>query len=446
MGFLDKLTSATEKLAHRLPVVPVIVEAKRNKFETLLGAIRGYLSEGRFGKFITQIPEVFPALKTIPTFNYIGTLLPREWVFDLADAAEVKKIYPNSIKTILSYPTVPPEAIYEAERGAFREIKPFTSTYWTKKLIGADVANKKGFDGTGITVAVCDTGVSRMHPATRHMILDSVMLQVHDENGHGEWCCACIGGRYVEDTRIARWTGKPVPTEGMAPGARVVGIKCLGYVMGMGSDADILKAVELGFYKYNADIISMSLGGAIQAEKQEDDPYYKPFDELTERGTILVVAAGNEGPNPETIGTPGWLEDVLTVGALDPITGEVAEYSSRGPTPDGRIKPDCVSYGGGMEHPIHAPICGWLDKAGDNTSTNNFSPLQGTSMATPHVSGLVACMRQAHSQTIGRVLTTEEVKRMLEELGEEKNNETGWGLLTWQMYEEWMETQYGVKL
>ena len=442
---IDKLTAAASRLAQRLIAVPVIVEPKHGKFETVLGVIRGYLSEGRFGRILAQIPEVFPTLRTIPTFNYIATILPREWVFDLADAAEVKKIYPNSIKTILAYPTVPPEGIYECERGAFREFKPFTSTYWTKKLIGADIANEKGFDGTGVTVVVCDTGLTRRHPATRHMILDSVMLQVHDEVGHGEWCAACIGGHYVEDTRIARFTGRPVPTEGMAPRARVIGIKCLGYIMGMGSDADILKAVELGFYRYNADIVNLSLGGPIDAEKQEDDPYYKPFNELTERGTIIVVANGNEGPNPRTVGTPAWLECTLAVGALDPITGEIAEYSSRGPTPDGRIKPDCVSYGGGLEHPIHAPICGWLDRAGDNTN-NNFSPIQGTSMATPHAAGLIACMRQAHSLLLGKTLTTDEIKEMLQELGEPKNNDTGWGLLTWKMYEEWLSTQYGVTI
>ena len=447
MRFVDKLTAAAERLAHRQLAVPIIVETKVDRFQDVLSAIRGYLGGGRFGfRLLEQITEIFPLLRTIPTFNYIATVLPREWVFDLADAREVQRIYPNSLKYIVAYPTVPPEGIFQYERGAFRETKPFTTTYYTKKLIGADVANKKGYDGTGVRVVVADTGLDRRHPATRHMWLDSTMAQVRDEVGHGEWCAACIGGHYAEDTRLGRKIGRKIPTEGMAPNSIVVGIKCLGYGIGTGTDDAIIKAVELGFSKYRADIISMSLGGPIRGERQEDDPYYKVVKELTERGVIFSVAAGNEGPEPKTIGTPGWLEDVLTVGALDPITGQIASYSSRGPTPDGRIKPDCVSYGGGLEHPIHAPITGWLDKAGDDTATNNFSPIQGTSMATPHVSGLLACMRQAFALRLGKVLTTEEVKRMLEELGEPKNNDTGYGLLDWSMFETWMSSEYGVTL
>jgi len=439
--FIDKLTSTAERIAHRLPAVPIIVEAKPDRFSSVLGAIRGYLSEGRFGGIISHVTELFPTLRTIPTFNYIATVLPREWVFDLADAAEVRKIYPNTLKYALSYPIVPSEGVFEYEKGAFKEVEPFTTTYYTKKAIGADIATQKGYAGTGIRVAVADTGVSRRHPATRHMMLDSAMMQVHDENGHGEWCCACIGGRYVEDVRLGRILGTKIPTEGIAPNAVVVGIKCLGYLIGTGSDDAVIKAIELGYYKYYADVISMSLGGPIQAEKQEDDPYYRVVKEITARGTVFCVAAGNEGPGESTVGSPGWLEDVLTVGAYNPLTGEVADFSSRGPTPDDRIKPDCVAPG----VRVHAPIVGWLDRAGDNMN-NQFSPLDGTSMATPHVSGLVALMKEAHSRTIGRVLTTDEINKMLSELGHEKNNDAGWGALTWEMYEEWMSTQYGVEL
>ena len=439
--FIDKLTSTAERIAHILPAAPVIVEPKRNQFDNILSVIRGFLSEGRFGSLISNLPEIFPTLRTIPTFNYIATILPREWIFDLADAAEVKKIFPNRLKYVLEYPTVPDEGIYQTETGAFREVAPFTTTYYTKRVLGCDIAHQKGYTGSGIRVVVTDTGLSRRHPATRHMVLDSVMLQVHDENGHGEWCSACVGGKYVEDIRLGRKIGKTVPTEGMAPNSIVVGIKCLGYVIGTGSDDGILKAIELAYHRYQADIISMSLGGPIDEKKQEDDPYYRVFNELTSYGTILCVAAGNEGPGESTIGTPGWLDSALTVGAYDPITGEIADFSSRGPTPDGRIKPDCVAPG----VRIHAPIVGWLDRAGDNTN-NQFSPLDGTSMATPHISGLVALMREAHSRTIGRVLTTDEIKKMLQELGHEKNYNAGWGVLTWQLYEDWMSTQYGVEV
>ncbi|MEM0485387.1 MAG: S8 family serine peptidase [Thermoplasmata archaeon] len=436
---IEKLTEAVERIAYQLPIVPVIVEAKRGRFETLLAAVRGFLSEGRFMQLVS---EFFPLIRSIPAFDYVATLLPREWVFDLADAAEVEKVYPNLLKFAFKYATVPEEGVFVFERGAFKEIAPFTTTYYTKRLLGADIAHKKGFFGSGVRVAVVDTGVSRRHPATKHMIADSVIAQIRDENGHGEWCCACIGGVYAKDAWISRRIGKVVPTEGVAPRAYIVGMKALGYVIGVGSDDAILKAIETSSFRYKVDIINMSLGGKVEWTKQEDSPYFKVVKELTERGVIFCVAAGNEGPGAGTISDPGALEDVLTVGAYDPLTGQVADFSSRGPTVDGRVKPDCIAPGVN----IHAPCVGLLDKAGDNTHLNNFSPLSGTSMATPHISGLLALMREAMSKTIGKILTTEEVKKMLQEIGEEKNNVSGCGLLTWQMFETWMDTQYGVRL
>ncbi|HDM74927.1 MAG TPA: hypothetical protein ENG51_00470 [Deltaproteobacteria bacterium] len=374
MPFVDKLTAAAERLAHSIPVAPVIIKAKPGRFDDVLHAIRGIAAEGRF--LLRGELEIFPKLRTIPTFNLIAALLPREWIFDLGEAREVERVFPNKIVHICGYPTVPPEGVFEYERGAFREPRQFTTTYWTKRVIGADVANRKGYDGTGVKVAVIDTGVSLTHPATRHMRLDSVMLQVHDENGHGEHCCATVGGKRVRDERLSRKIGRDVWTEGMAPNAIVTGIKALGWVIGTGSTDGILKAVELGFSKYRADIISMSLGSPSTEERPEDDPFYEPMKELTERGVIVCCAAGNEGPGSNTISSPGAMPDVLTVGAYDPITGKVASFSSRGPTNWNDIKPDCIMPGVW----IHAPVVGVLDKAGDNTK-QRFSPLSGTCLA-----------------------------------------------------------------
>jgi hypothetical protein len=95
---------------------------------------------------------------------------------------------------------------------------------------------------------------------------------------------------------------------------------------------------------------------------------------------IPVVAAGNEGPRPGTVGTPGALTAVLTVGALDPIGGGVARYSSRGPTPWGSVKPDVVAPGGGYpDRGIDSAITGLLDRAGDGIPSR-YSPIQGTCM------------------------------------------------------------------
>jgi subtilisin family serine protease len=262
---------------------------------------------------------------------------------------------------------------------------------------------------------------------------------------HNSWCASCVAGRQFVDDVLSRASGKVVICEGMAPDATVIPIKVLDFVVGMGSTSAIIKGVEIAL-KEGAGVLNLSLGGPEDAQKETDDPQFKAFEKAKEYNVISCVAAGNDGPKPGTVGSPGALSNVLTVGAYDPITGEVAEYSSRGPVPWGSIKPDCIAPGGGApQNGIDSAIDGTLDMAGDNIK-NRFSPIQGTSMATPHVSGLVALMREAHAKLLGKILTLEEVLRMLESLGHSKSNDDGYGLISWDMYCNWMSTEYGIEL
>jgi hypothetical protein len=415
----------------------VLQEARQYAFEVPRTLIRLY--EREFPLFPTEVLD-------IPMFSMIAGVLPREVVFDFAEDFRVRRIYPDQIKFALRYPTVPPEGVYRIRRKG--KDWYFTSTHWTKKLIGADVANRKGFTGRGVTVAVLDTGASYVHEMLRGKIQGYSAYPGHtpvDTNGHSTWCCSCIGGRRAVDDVLSRMSGREVICEGMAPDSPIIAVKVLDYVVGAGSDSAIIKGIEIAL-AHNAKVISMSLGGAENATREEDDPYYSVLNRVVASGVIPVVAAGNEGPKPGTVGTPGALTAVLTVGALDPIKGEVASYSSRGPTPWGSIKPDVIAPGGGYpDRGIDSAITGVLDAAGDGV-INRFSPIQGTSMATPHASGLIACAAQMYRDALGRELTVDEVKRMMEQLGHPKTNDDGWGLLTWQLFEEWVSTQYGVKI
>ena len=437
------MTKVAEKLAHRFNVAPVIIKTKTKKFENVLEAIRDVVSdtEGLLIRRGQILDNVFPRIRTIPTFSMISALLPREWIFDLAEAAEVEKIYPNKIMWAFGAPRITSEGIFEVKSGVFGQSIKFTTTLYTKRLIGAFEANQKGFTGSGMKVCVIDTGVAVGHEMLRHAIADTVLNYAHDENGHGTWCCACVAGRYAVDTRLSRKVKRKVAAEGMAPNAWLISIKALGYLVGCGSTDGILKAIEYALMRYNVDVISMSLGGPSEEEKPEDDPYYEVFNYVTERGIIPVVAAGNEGPDSNTICTPGCLPNVLTVGAYDPLTGKVANFSSRGPTNWGDIKPDCIAPGVN----IHTACCGLLDRVGDNMR-NRYAILSGTSMSTPHVAGLVTLMKQAHERLLGKTLTLDEIMTMLKELGHEKTNDEGYGPITWGMYEEWLATQYSVEI
>ena len=111
-------------------------------------------------------------------------------------------------------------------------------------------------------------------------------------------------------------------------------------------------------------------------------------DAAVAQGVVLCVAAGNAGPGASTVGSPGCAKTVITVGATTK-SDQVASFSSRGPTSDGRIKPDvcfpganivaCRASGTSMGTPINA----WYTSA------------SGTSMATPHATGACALLLQA---------------------------------------------------
>jgi len=433
-------------------ITPVIVKVRPGYIDDLVAELSEYEFSVVRGLLDRIMPIEVPLgplpMRVIRVFDMIAMPLPREVIFSLAEDNRVERIYSDELKFALRYPTVPQEGVYQTVHRLLRKPITFTSTYWTKQLVGGHVANSKGFTGKDVTVVVLDTGASPFHEQLSGIVKTSSVFafQHLDTNGHGTWCCSCIAGRRSYDEWLSREVGRAVVCEGIAPDVDLYSIKCLGYVIGVGSDSDVIEGLSSAL-QLRADVVSMSLGGAVQVEDPTEDPYYEVMKKVTASGAIPCVAAGNEGPGEGTIASPGWLEDVLTVGAYDPITGEVASYSSRGPTRDGRIKPDVIAPGGGHpDHGIDSAVVNLLDKAGD-AALNRYSPIQGTSMATPHVSGIIACMKQAHRQLLGRELTLEEVKRMMEQLADhEKNNEAGWGLISWQKYEEWLSTEYGVVL
>ncbi|KKK46347.1 hypothetical protein LCGC14_3164020, partial [marine sediment metagenome] len=121
-----------------------------------------------------------------------------------------------------------------------------------------------------------------------------------------------------------------------------------------------------------------------------------------------------------------------------PFDGSIARFSSRGPTNFNTIKPDVIAPGVN----ILSGSVGLIDKS-DGTP-DRYSAISGTSMATPHISGLVAHMSEAHRTLLGKELTLMEIKEMMTQLGIEKNNTIGWGIMDWPLYQRWLNTQYGV--
>lgn len=325
-----KIVSDLEKKLPHEKILPVIIEFTTS--QTLQETIPYLKSIVNFKDLIFPSPPIgrlFPIqdrimsrfqgnlvnFKILKRFNMVALPLAPSQIEELAEDPNVVKIYPDKLQWILQ--TVPPEGIY-----THRKTK-FTTTVWTKRLIGADKANEEGYTGKGVFVAVPDTGGTALHRQTPLMEYHSVMRekgQFKDKNGHGEWCVSCIGGKRVFDRTFN------VEVEGMAPDCHLIGIKCLGFVVGTGFQSDVIEAMQLALER-RVDVVSMSLGSEGTPENPEDDPEYKAVKILTKYDIIPVIAAGNSGPEPGTIGTPGGAPDALTVGAWDEIKGEIAEFS-----------------------------------------------------------------------------------------------------------------------
>jgi len=241
-------------------------------------------------------------------------------------------------------------------------------------LIGAPQAWQAGFTGKGVKVAIVDTGVDTEHPALAGRVIsvhDATGEGFSDSNGHGTHVAGIIAG---SDSRY----------RGVAPEATLLASKVMG-AFGSGSTSWAMAGVEWAVEK-GAQVINLSLGsdGACDGT----DPLSRTCDAAVERGVVVCVASGNMGPLGGSVGSPGCARQVITVGAST-IGDKIADFSSRGPTADGRTKPDILFPGHNI---ISARARG--TRMG-NPVSDLFTQASGTSMACPHASGAVALIIQA---------------------------------------------------
>ena len=189
---------------------------------------------------------------------------------------------------------------------------------------------------------------------------------------------------------------------GVAPKSNILTIKALDE-NGGGSSSKIIEAISYIIDtkdKYNTKIINLSIGTPAN-NTCDKDPLCRAVEKAVEAGLIVVVAAGNSGPERGTILSPGTSRNAITVGAvddkrtIDPSDDTIAPFSSRGPTLEGLTKPDLLAPGVSIN-------------SLSNTKLDGYSALSGTSMATPLVSGAVALLLNKYND-----LKPYEVKKRL---------------------------------
>ncbi|MGW6014372.1 S8 family serine peptidase [Streptomyces sp. NPDC055210] len=253
--------------------------------------------------------------------------------------------------------------------------------------IGADVAWSRGYRGAGVDVAVLDTGIDATHPDLAGRIVEQVDFTGNAQgakDGHGH-------GTHVASTVLGDGAASGGRYKGVAPQARLrVGKVCTD--AGSCPDDAVIAGMEWAA-RSGAKVVNMSLGGSAT---DGTDPLSASLDRLSrETGTLFVVAAGNEGPGARTVGAPGAADEALTVAAVDK-KDKMASFSSRGPrVGDYAPKPDLAAPGVGI---VAARAAG---TAMGTVVDARYTAANGTSMATPHVTGAAAVVAQQHPDLTG---------------------------------------------
>jgi hypothetical protein len=263
-------------------------------------------------------------------------------------------------------------------------------------------SNQVSFTGTGITVAVLDTGIEQGHidlPIPSTVTTQIVCSQTS---------CPSSSTNYGDDGESASGTGH---------GTHVAGI-----IAGKGLGSSTKKGVAPNAKLFNvkmADIITVTVGKALdwsitngaritnlsfghEGFLGEYTTISLMADEAADLGAVVVVANGNEGPNTGSVFPPATGFNVMGIGNLNdnnnttpPTTCDIATDSSRGPTDDGRIKPEIVAPGVNIDSPADDLFFNYWEES-------------GTSISAPHVSGSAALLLEGHPE-----LTSLEIKGAL---------------------------------
>jgi serine protease AprX len=294
------------------------------------------------------------------------------------------------------------------------------------KKIGADkVHNEPGFGFTGrdIGVAVVDSGIDATHPdlklGTRvaqnvkvagHDILNGFLPPLYVENvpdsdnagGHGTHVAGTIAGD---------GTASGGKYAGVAPGAHLVGVSA-GATLFITSALQGLDYVLTHREQYNIQAVNNSWGTT--GEFDPNDPINIASKALHDAGVTVLFAAGNEGPDTNTQNPYSVAPWVIAVAAGTKDTGRLADFSSRGIPGDALYHPTLTAPGVDIiaakaKQSVLAPLSLQKDlQMIPLPYQPYYTTMSGTSMATPHVAGVVALLEQANPS-----LTPDQVKQLL---------------------------------
>ncbi len=386
------------------------------------GNARAALSAGRVA-FVETLQQEYAAAKA-PLDKLLAAAQARGEVLAQRDLWIIHGFAITAAPSLLQQLAAAPEVaeirldhyeqyLFPNEAQGVERSETVTPTWGVTQIRAPEVWHTLGISGTGVVVAVMDTGADGQHPA----LLDNYRGNLgHGFVNHsGSWYDAVNEGIYPYDDHGhgTHVTGSAVGRRniGVAPGAQWISVKILAGD-GYGYDSWI----HIGFQWLLApggdpalapDVVNASWGSSQSASTV----FEEDIQILQSAGVMPIFAAGNDGPEVGSVGSPGSLPGVFAVGTSD-FDDEVAYFSGRGPSPWKEIKPYVVAPGVS----VLSSVPGGL-----------YEEYQGTSMATPHVTGIVALLRAISPTlpitTLTRVLTETAVPLTTTS----PNNDSGWG-------------------
>ncbi len=330
--------------------------------------------------------------------------------------------------------------------------------------VNAPYAWQNALDGTGVGVAVIDSGVTpkddlmAANGGRSRIVYSESFIGVPDTTdgyGHGTHVAGIVGGNGADSSGV----GFKRTYRGLAPNVNIINLRALDQ-NGAGQEAFVIAAIDRAIQlqsTHNIRVINLSLGHRVY-ESYTQDPLCQAVEAAWKSGIVVVVAAGNYGRDNTngthgygTIASPGDDPYVITVGATKTngtssrLDDSIASYSSKGPTAiDHIVKPDLVAPGNNVVSLLASPNCtivlmeprtqvspATYETLGIYSTTTNYLRLSGTSMATPVVSGAAALLIQQQP-----FLTPDQVKaRLMKTAGKIlPRNSTGTDLLSLQTF------------
>jgi serine protease AprX len=273
------------------------------------------------------------------------------------------------------------------------------------EILSANPLWDEGYDGSGVTIAIIDSGAEGTHPDLEDRIIAFYDLiggnhdldpqggiDAYDDNGHGTavaWLAAGTG-----DGTNGNYTG-------LAPGADLFIIKALDDA-GAADDSVIAQGIEYATIS-GVDIISLSVGGDWLDDPNYPEPSVQAVRSAIQAGIIVVIAGGNSGPATQSITSPGVVDEAISVGAsIGSI--DIVSFSSRGPVVRERTDPSGIFAKPDILAPGYFVLSGRLSTSSTleyppyNTTqfTAPYTLWSGTSAACPQIAGLAALLLDKH--------------------------------------------------